>query len=284
MSGGRPEGVLCDSARRSRAAKPVRGFILLEVVIAVALLLVGLTVIGAQINQSLDSSHRSEDLTRLMFLVESQLAELDTGLVNFEEEADNDVEGDFTTRFPDYGWRIRFDETATEELLTITLEILYNPRESLTAEFDHESAEVVHTVYTLRAIPPAIDLQADFGLDEEAIQKLSEVMPVDDFDPVNFDMGPFQNWPIEDLIEILPALMQAFNISLEELNRMVTPELRELLELTGSELLEGEEGSEPDLLPEPSGATPVDEGAEEAGDPTVPGGGRGGMRRRGGRR
>lgn len=284
MSVSRPARGLCHPARRSRAAAWERGFILLEVVIAVALLLIGLTFIGAQINQSLESSHRSEDLTRLMFLVESQLAELDTGRVNFEEEADNEVEGDFTTRFPDYGWRIRFDETATEELLTITLEILYYRRESLTEEFDHENGEVVHTVYTLRAIPPAIDLQADFGLDDDTIQQLSEQMPVEDFDPGNFNTDIFREWEFEDLLTVLPALVQAFNISLEELTRMVPPELRELLELAGSEFLEGEEESEPDLLPEPAGVTPAEEAPGERGDMTTPGGGRDGMRRRGDRR
>ncbi len=281
------------SCRLPQTAITGRGFILLEVVIAVALLLTGLTVIGAQISQSLESSHRSANLTRLMLLVESQLAELDTGLVNFEEEADNEVEGDFTTRFPDYGWRIRFDETATEALLAITLEILHNPRERLTEEFDHDNAEVVHTVYTLRALPPAIDLQKDFGVEDEAIEQLSELMPVEDFDPANFNPAIFREWEFEDLITVLPALVQAFNISLEELTQMVPPELRELLELAGPEFMEDEEEPLPGQTPNNRGTGPANQ-AERApegrGNATTPGGepgqrgDRSGMRRGGGGR
>lgn len=215
------------------------GFVLLEVVLAVALLLIGLTVIGGQVSQSLDSSHRSEDLARIMMLTESKLAELDTGLVDFTQEADNIVEGDFTTRFPDYGWRMRFEETAFEGLFMVELDILFNPRERLEQDFDVDNARVVQSVYTLKAIPPVIDLQADFGLEDDAIELLSEQMPLEDFDPSQFNPAIFQTLEFEDLVTVLPALMQAFGISLEELRRMVPPEMRELLELGESAGLEG---------------------------------------------
>ncbi len=218
---------------RSRAVR--HGFILLEVVVAVALLVIGLTFIGSQIGQSQESSFESEALTRRIMLAESKLAELDTGLVNLDAEADNEVEGDFSLLFPDYGWRMRFDETTTENLRLVTLHILYAPRETLEDDFDLKNAKIVYTVYALRAVPPVVDLQVDFGVDDDALQKLSEEMPIDDFDPANFNPAIFQTLEFDQLVTVLPALMQAFGISLDELNAMIPPELRDMLDLAGQE-------------------------------------------------
>jgi len=231
------------------------GFVLLEVVLAVALLLIGLTVIGGQVSQSLDSSHRSENLTRVMLLTESKLAELDSGLVDFSQEADNVVEGDFTTRYPDYGWRMRFEETPVEGLFEVELDILFSRRDRIEQEFDLDNAKVVQTVYTLKAIPPVVDLQADFGLEDQAIEALSEQMPLEDFDPTQFNPAIFQTLDFEELVTVLPALMQAFGISLEELTRMVPPEVRDLLELNDPGLLEGlGDAVDPGLVPTTGGS------------------------------
>ncbi len=230
------------------------GFILLEVVIAVGLLLIGLTVIGAQVGQGQRSSFESEDLTRLLMLAESKLAELDTGLVLWEDEADAEVEGDFTLMFPDHGWRMRFEPSVTESLWSIRLDILFNRRESLESEFDVRNAEVVHTVHLMRALPPKVDLQKDFGLDDEAIEKLSETMPIDEFDPGNFDLRKFTaNYPMEDLIAMLPALSAAFHLSFEDLMRGLPPEVRSLLELAQGEFAPESESDDAGLVPESPG-------------------------------
>ena len=68
----------------------------------------------------------------------------------------------------------------------------------------------------------------------------------------------------EELVTVLPALMQAFGMRLEDLNSMVPPELRALLEL-GDELSGDDEGE-----PDPGVSPPAsfdDQGGRNLGDP-----------------
>ncbi len=211
------------------------GYILMDVVISIALLLMGLTFIGAQVQESREAAYASEDLTRVLMLAESKLAELDTGLIHFEQEADDEVEGDFTLRFPDYGWRMRVVETATEGLRAITLEILYAPRESLEDEFDVDEAEVVHRVYTMRADPPLLDMETDLGLSEEMIIELSETLPVEFFDPPYFDPSILPRLDIEELMELMPSLIALFGDNADALVASLPPEFRAMLDLSRGE-------------------------------------------------
>jgi hypothetical protein len=211
-----------------------RAIVLLEVVVSIGLLLVGLTIIGGQLQSSRESARRGRELARILMLTESKIAELDTGLVNLELEADDEVEGDFTLRFPDYGWRMRFDETATAQLRMITLSILYAPRESLDDDFDLENAEVVHTVYLMRAEPAKVDLQADFGLDESAIAQLRDAIPIEGFDVENFDPAMLASLDTEDLLTLLPVITQMLGLSQSQLQNLMPEEFRGLLDAGGT--------------------------------------------------
>lgn len=216
------------SGRRVR-----RGYLLLEVVLAIGLLLLGLSVIGGQIQSSQDAAYDARDMARYLMLVDMKLAELDAGLVPFDQEADQEVEGDFTRRFPDYGWRMRLDPTVTENLWLITLEILYNPRETIEDEFEPDDAEVVHKVYLMRSTPPQVDLQADYGLTDEAIANLSDQLPIEDFDPTNFDPSLLRNLDTEELLGMLPAFIQMMGLSEEEIRSLLPAELRGLVDTQG---------------------------------------------------
>lgn len=207
------------------------GIILLEVVISIALLVLALSVLGAQVNRTREAAGAGENLTRLMMLAESKLAELDAGLVRFDEEADNEVEGDFTLRFPHHGWRMRFVETATEGLWGVTLEILYAPRESLDAEFDLDGAEVVYRVHTFWAEPAVLDVETDLGLDEEAVARLSETIPSEYFDPPDFDPSIVTQLDLDQLVELLPSLMTLFGDNADAMLASLPPEFRALLDL-----------------------------------------------------
>ncbi len=206
------------------------GYLLLEVVLSLTLLLMGLTYIGGQVQKTDEAARESVDLTRILMLTESKLAELDTGLVPFEDAADNEIEGDFSLRFPDYGWQIRVDETATEKLRAIRLDILYAVRDNLESEFVFRDAEIVHTVYTMRAEPTTVDLKADFGITEDALKQLSETIPIEGFDPSAFDVSMFQSLDPEDLLAILPSLLQMFGLTSDEARNLLPPEFRDLLD------------------------------------------------------
>ncbi len=246
---------MAGSVRHVGSMRRRRGYLLLEVVVSIGLLLMGLAVIGGQIQTSQDTAHEARDLARVMMLVEMKVAELDAGLVVFEQEADQEVEGDFTRRIPDHGWRMRLDPTVTENLWMITLDILYNPRETIEDEFEPDDAEVVHTVYLMRATPPQVDLQLDFGLTEEAIAQLGEQIPIEDFDPTNFDPSLLRNLDTEELLGMLPAFIQIMGLSEREIRSMLPAELRGLLDTQGvGAALEG--ASDFDLGQPGQGATP----------------------------
>ncbi len=207
------------------------GYLLLEIVLSIALLLMGMTYIGTQMQKSQESSRRGDDLTRVLMLAETKMAELDTGLVSVDEEADEEVEGDFTLRFPNYGWRFRIQETATEGLWAIALDILYARRESLDDEFDVDNAKVVYSVHTLRAEPAVLDVEVDLGLDEEMIFELADKLPPGVFDPPFLPPNAFRDLDFETLIELLPQIIAMFGDGAAPLLATLPPDMRAMLEL-----------------------------------------------------
>ncbi len=232
--------------RTGAAGRVASGYLLLEVVMSVTLLVLGLTYIGAQVQKARASAYKADELTRVLMLAESKLAELDTGLVPYDEEADDEIEGDFTLRFPHYGWRIRVRETATEDLWAITLEILEARRESLDDEFDLENAKVVYAVHTLRAEPAVINVETDLGLDEETINGLAESLPAELFDPPYLPPSAFQGLDFPTLVEVLPALISLFGENADPLLASLPPEFRAMLDLeTGQPASEGGARDEP---------------------------------------
>ncbi len=229
-----------------------RAYLLMEVVISVGLLILGLTFVGAQIQKTLESSYGSENLTRLMMMAESKVAELDAGIIRFDQEADDEVEGDFTLRIPDYGWRMRFSETATVGMWAITLEILNEPRESKDAEFDFEAAAVVYAVYLMRPDPAVLDVRTDLGLDEEKILELQESLPPEFFDGDSLNPAMFASLDFEQLVELLPSIISLFGENAQSLINSLPPEFRAMLDLEELGLTPDGQIQQPDA-PQPQG-------------------------------
>ncbi len=76
--------------RRLRRATR-RGLSLLEVVLAMAILLVSMVALGQLVGLGLDAANRSRDLTYAQMLCESKMAELVSGLVPLEPAMDMPV-------------------------------------------------------------------------------------------------------------------------------------------------------------------------------------------------
>ena len=222
-----------------------RAYLLLETTIATGLLIAGLAVIGAQVQQADTSLREMELRVRALMLAEMKLAELDLGLVELDS-VDPVQEEDFGPRFPDFGWRLITEETAIDELFEMQFEVLYFLREGEYEpdDFDHENAQVLHTVYALRALPQKVDLGVEMGLSEEDVEALREKLDtlaipgisVDDFDPTVLPLLPF-----EDFMEVIPLIADAFDIDLTQILGRLPPNILELLESSG---VLGEEGAE----------------------------------------
>lgn len=216
---------------------------LLEVVIAVGLLVLGFAVIGAQVQGSLERTRETDQMARVVFLAESKLAEIDTGLII--PKLSEDIEEDFTRLFPHYAWRARIeplvDETKPVDpaamsdlgLLFIKLDILYDPKRNIDEEFDYDNATLLKTFYTIRAAPRPLDLTADFGMEEDVADKLNEDLAGitgGDIDVRQFSPDIFRNLDVEQLVEIMPTLMQALGAQPSDILSLLPEEMRPQVE------------------------------------------------------
>ena len=217
-------------------------FVLLEVVIAFGLLAIGMAIIGTQIHESYLTTNDNELKFEAMMLADSRMAQIDSLAVEFgpaQIEAGEPIEEDFGRMFPAYASRLFIGPTSIADLNSLRLEILYDRARNPDDEFNFDESPVMLTLYTLRATPTTIDLQADFGLDDDRAIQMTESFPEGEFDPNAFDPAILAKMDLEELIAALPALLDALGISAEQAARMVPPEVLQMLQEQGFGL-EGE--------------------------------------------
>jgi hypothetical protein len=224
-----------------------RAWVLLETVIATGLLVVGLAVLGAQVQGAFTSVRKMERRTRALMLAEQHLAELEMGVIELES-ADEIEERDFGPRHPDWGWRLTTDPTSIEGMFLQRLDIMYLARDGQYREddFEHDDAEIVHSLRVMRALPLPFDFATDFGLREDELSELNEKLGklgIDGLDLSNFDPRFFQNVDFEELMTVLPPLMDAMNMDIEDLLAIIPPEILEQIKESGLlDALEEESG------------------------------------------
>lgn len=218
-----------------------QGWVLLETVLATGLLIAGLAVIGAQIQDSRGSIYRMKLDLQAMALAEMKLAELDLGLVELDS-FDEVQEEEFGPRYPDFAWRLTTEETGLEGMFLLTLEVLFQPRapeeddEYREGEFDFESTDSVFTIYAFRATPQPVDLGEAFGMGEEELEelgiKLAE-LGIPGLEADAFDLKILGKLDIEDLLAVLPLLPETFNIDIEALTGALPPGMLDSLRSSG---------------------------------------------------
>ncbi len=264
---------------------------LLEVVVAVGLLVLGLAVIGAQLQSATEMTYEADHLSRLIFLAETRLAELDSGLVTLPEQMDDaqpiEVEADFGRYFPQYASRVTIEPTADPELVAVQLDILYDPErlafeEGPLDEFDYlDDDKIVQTYHTLRIVPRPLNLVTDFGLEAEIAEKVNEDLQEagladGGLDVENFNPAVFKDLEVDQLLQLLSILQQAYGVDQSALMQMVPEEVRPQLQA----LLEGlDDGTDGDGDGDGDGVEGAGGGSGGAQD--AAGGGRGGGRRGG---
>lgn len=226
-------------ARRSPA------YVLLEVVIATGMLVVALAIIGAQVQDSGTAIRKMERRLAAVRLAEQQFAYLDMGLVELDS-VDEVQEGDFGPRYPDWGWRLTTEPTSVDGMFRLKLEVLHHIREGDYREddFPWDDAEVMFQAYALRAAPRPLNMEDDFGLNEDELEDLRTKMEEAGipFDPQNFDPSIFLGMDFEQHLESLPVILEALGLELGDLEAIIPPEILEKLKEEG--LLEGGEDPE----------------------------------------
>lgn len=210
-----------------------RGYVLLETVIATGMLILGLAIIGGQIQDAQSSVRKMERRIRAIALAETQLGYLDLGLIEFESL--NEIEeDDFGPRYPDWGWRLITEETGIEGMYALQLEILYLPREEEYApdSYDHDNAEMIYTVRAMRPTVRPLNVALDFGLNEEETEEFEKKLAdsglpfsIDNFPPNLFGQLSPEQLPIAAafLLELMGDDVGAFLSQLP-------PDIRALIE------------------------------------------------------
>lgn len=229
----------------SRNGRRRGGYILLETVVATGLLVAGLAVIGAKVQDAQSSVWNMRREIQTLMLAEQHLAELDLGLIELDS-VDEVQEGDFGPRFPDYGWVLTIDQTAIKNMFLLKLDILHHRHEGQYKEdeFDYDAAELLRTVYAMRATPQPVNFAEDFGLNDDELLELTEKISdlgIPGLDPEMFDLAIFGKLDFEELLESLPVLMDALGMDVTQVVSMIPPSLLEQLRNSG---MLGEEAEE----------------------------------------
>ncbi len=190
-----------------RTATTRRAALLLEVIVALTIMVFSLSVIASQLVGGMQMVQDVDRQTRAIQFTDRMLAllELDPeAIAQIGEE--QQIDGDFGRQYPGWFWRASLQNTGTEGLGLITLEIL--AMRDTGEEGSLEEARVVRAVRMLKAAPQPIDLVADFGVSEEQVAVFAENSPFPELDPTALNPQLLaQLIQPETLMEILPALM-----------------------------------------------------------------------------
>jgi chorismate mutase len=236
------------SGKAITGGSTARAYVLLETVIASGLLVVGLAVIGAQIQDSDTAIHKMERRTRATMLTEQQLAFLDLGLIELES-LDELEEGDFGPREPNWGWQMLTETTSVDGMFRLKLDVMHHLRDGKYSEdtFEYDDAEVILSTYVFRAAPQSLDLAADFGLTDEEFEVVSEKLAASGlagFDAFAFDPSILAKLEPQELLAALPIVLDVLGIDLGDLESVIPPEV--LRDLKEAGLFGGDEGGSGD--------------------------------------
>jgi len=209
---------------------------------ATGMLIVGLAVIGAQLQESNKAVHTMKLKTQAVMLAEMQLAQLDLGLVQLDS-VDEVQEGDFGSRYPDWGWLLITEPTAIDGLFRLKVEVYHRFRDGEYRQdsFEYEHAEQIFSAIGFRQAPRPLDLATDFGMREDELAEFADKIGqagIPCFEGGTFDSTCLANIDIEELMKTLPALKE-LGINLGDIESLIPPDLLESLKQSG--LLGGEE-------------------------------------------
>lgn len=117
-----------------RKSKAEKGFTLLELIVAIAILSFGLVGVLQAISAALAASRLAEDYSTAAILAEQKMAELSVSVEDLEAGEDS---GDFGELFPRFAWSCRVEDSGVEGLLQATVVVSWRSGQrerSFTAE------------------------------------------------------------------------------------------------------------------------------------------------------
>lgn len=194
---------LQQTRNRPSAVRKHRALMLLEVVLALALLLIAITMVGVAFSNSDRNARNAVDKSRALMLTEQIVTRFDTG--QFQDE--RDVSGQFGDEGPPgWAWTLKKEkDNNVEGMERVTLRIIEGDP-SATAD----EQRPILTTYFLRAEKKNLNLMEDFGLSEEDVSQLTDAIPggAAVLDPADFDPTSLARLDMETLQQMLPMIMQ----------------------------------------------------------------------------
>jgi hypothetical protein len=196
-----------------------RGALLLEVVVALAVLVTAMGLLGAQLAGGLNMTAYSEEQLRASLLADRVLAltQLDPNMQVLLNESD-DFEDKFGDEYPGYYWHITtepLDRDKPDDLKVVSIEVLYQPDQQL-----QDSTSGINTALPLRHLaffkgkPGTINLVEQAGLSDEAAEELRQAIPIPGFDPSAVDLQQLMSLltpdQINQLLPMLSSLLEQF--------------------------------------------------------------------------
>lgn len=117
------------TALSTRGAAAARGFTLLEIMVALAIISVALVALLALGNRSIATHARLQQLTQATLLAQQKLAtaEVDARLGRLEQIRQ---EGVFPEPYAAYRWRLEFADTPLPSIRTVTVTVAWGEEDS----------------------------------------------------------------------------------------------------------------------------------------------------------
>lgn len=183
---------------------------LLEVVISLGILLVAMGVIGLAFNNGRQKVEFAERMIRAMLMTEKLVAEMDTDLLDLEDREQSGWFGGES--IPGMSWRVEVNPAdQIPGMLEIDISIYMGDPDGSADE-----RQLLLFTRVERIEPRGIDFEKDFGMDEDQIAQLTDLIPggTQFLDPTNFDPRSLAQMDLDTLVDLLPTLIQAFGSSL----------------------------------------------------------------------
>jgi general secretion pathway protein I len=101
------------------AEKNIKGFTLMEVMLAMAILAIALVSVYQSQSQSISMATESRFMTTAALLAQSKMAEVETGSIFDTSSKD----GDFGTDYPEYTWHLEVGDTQIPKFKKIEITV-----------------------------------------------------------------------------------------------------------------------------------------------------------------